>query len=147
MNASPNFSSVLDQPTEAIEKPKPLPAGSYITAIQGMPRQDKSTKKGTDYVEFTHKILQALDDVDQEDLATVGGITDKVITNTFYLTEKSAYRLKEFLIDSLLIEDAGSMRPMLEEAVGKQCVVKIKHVASNDGKSTYANIDSTAPIK
>ena len=94
---APNFGSILDRAPSEIEKPKPLPQGSYITQIVGQPRFDKSTKKQTEYVEFTHKLLAAQEDVDEDELKDLGGVKDKVMKNTFYLTEGAAWRLKEVL--------------------------------------------------
>lgn len=147
MNDSPNFSSVLDQPLDTIARPVPLPAGSYIVQTQGIPRFDKSSKKQTEFYEFTLKFLQALDDVDPEELAQIGGLTDKTIKHTFYLTEKSAYRLKEFMIDDLKMDEGDNLRQMVEQSAGHQCIIKIKHVASDDGKSVYSNVASTAPAE
>jgi len=103
--ATPNFGAILDQPSGAVERPKALPQGTYLFVTQGMPRQDKSTKKGTEFIEFTCKVLQAGEDVDPEALEEAGGIADKTMNLTFYLTEKSTYRLKEFMIDDLQIDD------------------------------------------
>ena len=144
--AGPNFGSVLDKPTDSIERPKPIPQGTYTLAVQGMPRFDKSTKKQTEYVEFTCKILAAGDDVDPEELKEMGGIGDKTLKHTFYLTENSIYRLKEFLLDDLGLEEEDTLRPMIEKTVGAQFLAQIKHTPSDDGKSVYSNIASTGPI-
>ncbi len=144
--AGPNFGSVLDKPTDSIERPKPIPQGTYTLAVQGMPRFDKSTKKQTEYVEFTCKILQAGDDVDADELKEMGGISDKTLKHTFYLTENSIYRLKEFLLDDLKLDEEDTLRPMIEKAVGAQFLAQIKHTPSDDGKSVYSNIATTGPI-
>lgn len=143
-----NFASILDMPAAEIKRPAAMPVGSYVAVVQGLPRFDKSTKKGTDYAEFTLKFLQAGEDVDAEALAAIGGLADKSIKHTFYLTEKSAYRLTEFLTEDLQIENDGSktVRELVDESPSRQCVVVIKHVASEDGKSVYANIASTAAV-
>ena len=145
--AGPNFGSVLDKPTTDIERPKPIPQGTYVLAVQGMPRFDKSTKKQTEFVEFTCKILQAGEDVDEDELKAMGGIGDKTLKHTFYLTENSIYRLKEFLIDDLKLEEEDTLRPMIEKAIGAQFVAQIKHTPSDDGKSVYSNIASTGPTE
>jgi hypothetical protein len=141
--AEPNFGAILDRPSSEIERPKPLPVGHYLTVTQGLPRFDKSTKKQTEFAEFTLKFLQPLDDVDPEELKTFGELTDKTMTHTFYLTEKSAYRLKEFMVEDLGIEEADTLRAMIDETPNRQVVVQIKHTPSDDGKSMYANIAST----
>src|SRR5256885_335119 len=93
----PNFGSLLDTNADEVEKPKPRPEGSYLWTVKGMPRFDKSSKKQTEFAEFTLACVQAGDDVDEEALATAGGIEDYTQRVTFYLTEASLWRLKEFL--------------------------------------------------
>ncbi len=148
--AGPNFGSVLDQPTEDIKRPPALPAGHYIFAIKGLPRQDKSTKKQTEFVEFTAFPIQAQDDVDEDEMKAFveafGSIQEKAQKLTYYLTPNSVYRLKEFLLDDLKVEEEETIRPMLEKAVGCQFLGHVVQTPSDDGKGMYANIKTTAPV-
>lgn len=147
MNDSPNFGAILDKPTAEVNRPPAFPQGSYIAVIQGLPTFGKSTKKQTEFVEFAIRPLQALDDVDEDALKEFGPLGESTMKLTFYLTEKSAYRLKEFLINDLGLEDEGTMRTMIDATPGQQCVIHVKHQASDDGKSVYANIASTGPVE
>jgi len=154
MNTQTNFSDILDRAPAEIDKPKPLPTGTYLTVLQGMPRQDKSAKKQTPFVEFTHKIISAGDDVDQEELETVltmpdgttKSLQDIVMRNTFYLTENSAWRLKEFLRDCGFDVDSSdqSLREMIETSTGRSVNIYIKHEPSQDGTSVFATIGGTS---
>ena len=144
----PTFSSVLDMPASDIERPKPLPVGSYVCVVQGQPRIDKSAKKQTEFVEYTLKLLEALDDVDADGLESVGGIKDKITKVTFYLTENSVYRLKEFLEHcGVDMEEEGSLRQYIAEAPGKQVVAHIIHEASQDGDAVYARVKNTTAVE
>lgn len=148
MNATPNFSTLLDTPSSDITRPKPLPVGTYTTVLQGLPRYDKSAKKQTDFVEFTHKFISAGDDVNHDDIVEAGGIGDKTMRNTFYITENSLWRLKDFLDHCGIEEDDEiSLRERIEQTPGKQIAVYISHVPSNDGTSVYANISRTLPVE
>lgn len=150
MNAqtAPNFSSILDEAPSEVDRPKPLPVGTYTTIVQGLPRFDKSTKKQTEYVEFTHKILAAGDDVDQEELAAMGGIKDKTMKNTYYLTEASKWRLDEFLVNcGIDLDGESSRREMIEQTPGKQVGIYVTHQASNDGTAVYAQIGKTVGVE
>jgi hypothetical protein len=140
------FSAILDKPFDEIDRPKPLPVGTYVCIVQGQPRFDKSARKGTDFVEFTLKPLAALDDVDADDLEAAGGIAEKTIRHTFYLTEDAIYRLKEFLLDHLGIE-ADNASDAIPLTPGRQVLVSIKHQASDDGTRVYANVAKTAPVE
>lgn len=143
-----SFGSILDRAPSEIEKPKPLPQGSYITQIVGQPRFDKSTKKQTEFVEFTHKLLSAGDDVDADELKAIGGIKDKTMKNTFYLTEASVWRLKEFLEHcGIDMEAAESLRAGIEETPGVQVGLFIGHEASQDGTSIFARVGKTFVVE
>lgn len=142
-----NMAAILDRPADTFERPKPLPVGQYLTTVVGQPRQDVSEKKQTPFVEYTLKLMQAYDDVDQEALTEAGGIGDRTMKITFYLTEASAYRLKEFLEHCGVDIDGKKLSQAIGEAAGCQVVIKIKHTASDDGEQIYANIARTLPVE
>jgi hypothetical protein len=144
----PNFASVLDVAPKDIEKPKPLPAGTYVCTVNGLPKFDKSTKKGTDYAEFIYNIVGVQDDVDEDALKEVGGWQGKTIRDTYYLTENARYRLKEMLMNcGLDPTDYKTLGEMVESAPGCQLLVSIKHTPSADGTAVYANVAGTAPVE
>jgi len=141
---SPNFASILDEAPTEIERPKPVPPGTYIGVVQGTPVYDKSAKKGTDYVQFTIKPIAAEDDVDAEDLAEMGGFENKTFKLNFYLTEDAAYRLDEFHEHcGLDISTPMSRRHRNDEVVNAQIRFTIKHRLAPDGSQTYAEIGRT----
>ena len=151
-----SFESVLDVPASDIERPKPLPVGSYLCLVQGQPRIDKSRKKQTEFSEFTLKMLQALDDVDLE--ALEGCLTspsgdkkllqDCTIKVTFYHTENSIYRLKEFLEHcGVEIKKGMSLRQLIAETPGCEVIAHLSHEASEDGEAIYARVRSTEPVE
>ena len=93
----------------------------------------------------TCNYLDAGDDVDQDALKEAGGIAGKSLKATYYLTEEAAYRLKEFLAH-LGIEEQDTLRPMIEEATGKQFLGTIRHEPSQDGTRIFARLGQTAPV-
>ena len=147
MSDNPNFSDLLDRPSSDVERPKPVPQGTYHFAINGLYKLDKTTKKQTEYVEFNVNYLAAMDDVDEEALKESGGFSGKSTRLTFYITEDALWRLKKFLTNDLGIEEGDkSLRQMLDETPGQQFLGTVKHSASEDGTTTYANISTTAPV-
>lgn len=149
--AQQSFSSILDKPSNEAERPKPLPQGTYVGVVSGMPRLDKSSKKQTEFAEFTLNILAAQEDVDPDELKAIGGFSGKSIKSTYYLTEASEYRLREFL-DHCGVPDeedgeALSHRQRMEQTPGKQVLLTVKHTASDDGRSVYANVAGTASVE
>lgn len=154
---SDKFANILDRAPSEITAPTPLPPGTYLTIIQGLPRYDKSTKKQTDYVEFIHKFSSPADDVDADDLKaaltnektgetkSLGDITMK---NTYYITEASAWRLKKFLEDCGFDTDSDehSLRELCESTSNSEVYVTVKHRPSDDGKRIFAEISDTARV-
>jgi hypothetical protein len=150
---TPNFGTILDRPASEFKRPKPLPVGTYVCVITDLPRRDKSTKKGTEFVEFTLKPVEASSDVDEDDLKAMGGFTNKTLRVTFWLTEDAAWRLSKFLVDDLQIEpededgEEKSLNQMCSEVVNRQVLAYVKHQASDDGTTTYAQVSTTAPVE
>jgi hypothetical protein len=147
----PNFSSILDRKASTIEEPKPFPVGTYLVLLQGQPIRGESSQKKTEYWDFPSKILQPQSDVSQEEIEKFGGVQGKELKGRgglrFYITEESAYRMKEFLTEHLGIDEGEkTMREMLAEAPGKQVYVTISHQPSDDGKRIYSQVVSTARV-
>lgn len=157
---APTFQSVLDTPSSEIDRTvKQLPVGSYLAVVQGLPRIDKSSKKQTEFSEYTMKILAAQDDVDEDDLAeylsnpdgSKRKLTDCTIKNTYYHTEMSIGRLLSFLdhLDGIKPGDDTSHiestpRQRMSEVAGKQCVIHVKHEPWQSGEGVSARVGSTS---
>lgn len=153
MSPAPNFGALLDAAPSEVERPPSAPQGQYLTVVQGLPRIDKSSKKQTEFSEFTLKVLQAGPDVNPDELeefltskdGTVRPLTDVTFKATFYHTAGSIWRLDEFHehcgID-LGIE--ATRRQRSEECMNSQVVAYIKHEPSNDGITVFAKIGRTA---
>jgi hypothetical protein len=149
------FSDILDKPATEIDRPKPLPVGSYVWSIIGMPRFDKSKEKQTPFYEFQVKPVSALDDVDEEALkewatksdGTMRQLSDYTTRLTFYITEDSLYRLQEFIEHCGIDGEDKTTRQCIDETPNCQFVGNIVHTASKDGSTVYANIGKTAPVE
>lgn len=145
---STTFSDILDTPIVDAEKPKPLPQGSYLCAVQTPPKMDKSSKKGTPYVEFTLKPLKAGDDVDTDELKEQGGLKERTLRTTFYLTDGAKWRLREFIENcGIEFEDDTSFSEGIAQLSGCQVIAYVKHEPSADGNQLFANVSNTAPVE
>lgn len=149
--ANPNFAGILYRQAGDVERPKPLPIGPYIWKVKGLPEYGESNTKKTPYVEFTCIPLQATDEVDvealEEALTRKSGkkqLADMVQKLTFYLTEDALWRLKEFLKDTLGIEEGDkTLAAMIDEAPNCEFIGEIRHTPTKDGKGVFANIGTT----
>ncbi len=144
---NPNFDDILSRPASEVERPKPLPQGSYLCIVKGLPRHDKSSKKLTPFVEFTLQPTAAGEDVDEEDLAAMGGIANKTIRATYYKTEDALWRLTDFLEHCGIDLEGKSISQAIDETPNCEVIAFIKHRASEDGQSIFAELAKTAPVE
>jgi hypothetical protein len=143
--STPNFSSILDESPTEVAVPLPLPQGTYVFSV-GMPRYDKSTKKGTEFVEFPLTPIAAESDVDEEELESAGGLDGKTSRATFYLTEDAIYRLDEFHSHcGIDLDDGQSRRSRNDAVVNAQVRGFIKHEPSQDGTRIFARFNRSLP--
>lgn len=145
-----NFQDILNKPATEIEAPRPLPVGTYLCLVDGMPEHKKMGKNETDCFEFNLKFMQQGQDVDQNALqeALKGkALSDRSIKHRLFITEDAVWRMKKFLTDDLGIE-AGTrgLGAMIPEAMGKQVMVSIGHRPSDDGQQLYMDIKQTAKV-
>lgn len=141
-----SISSVLDQKVGDYERPKSLPVGEYICTVQSH-EFGKSSKKQTDFVRFALKPLEAMETVDSEALAEIGGLGEKTIRATFYLTENAGYRLKEFLEHCGLDDLDMPVSQACAEATGCQVIATLVHGQSEDGTRQWTELSATAPVE
>jgi hypothetical protein len=145
---SPNFSSILDESPTEVAAPVPLPQGTYLCVVQGSPVYDKSTKKGTPYVEFSLRPIAADEDIDENDLDESGGFENKLLRATFYLTEDAIYRLDEFHAHcGIDLDDGDSRRARNDAIMNAQVRVFVKHETSSDGTRIFARFNRSLPAE
>jgi hypothetical protein len=144
---TPNFASILDESPDEVHAPQPIPQGTYICVVAGAPVYDKSSKKGTPYVEFTLRPLSAEADVDESELEDVGGLDGKTLRATFYLTEDAVYRLDEFHTHcGLDLSDGQSRRSRNDAIMNAEVRCFVKHETSNDGTRIFARFNRSLPM-
>ena len=142
-----NFTDLLNTPIDQIERPKALPVGTYICLIDGMYEVGKAGKNNTNYIDFNFRPLQAMADVNQQQLEEALGertLSDKRFRYRIFVTKDSLWKLKEFLIDHLGLAKKG-VPEMLPETPGKQLAVYIGHQTSPDG-IVFNQVGKTANV-
>jgi hypothetical protein len=146
---APKFESILDTPVADVERPKPMPAGTYDCIVRGLYEQGESSKKKTPFVKFTYAFQAALDDVDEDELremltdkdGNVTPLTERTIKDTYYTTPDALFRLTDAL-EAMGIEDLENktIRQSLSETPNCPIRVVIGHRASEDGETVFAEV-------
>lgn len=137
---------------DEIKDVPPLPTGSYLAMVVGNYEAVKSNQKQTDGLQFTLRLVQARDDVDQDALqghleASNRGLMDVTLRHTIWDSPYALTSLRDFLRDALGIDGNLPPRQALAEVPGRQLVVNIIHrpFTDNAGNARLrAEIGSTA---
>lgn len=137
---SVNFNEILSVRADTIEAPKSLPPGKYLASIKSF-EPGVSTQKKTPYVEIKFAVSQIIDvPSDLENEASVALSKGPIEMRTsFYLSEKSMYRIVDFLEKDLGIARSGrTLGDMLTECVGMECGLLLDVEQSKDGRDFVA---------
>ena len=144
MSNAPHFASILDEAPTEINRPQPLPEGTYLCVV-GQGEEGKSSKKGTPYIRFALKPIAALDDVDTEALNEIGGLESKNLSSTYYLTPDAVFMLDQFHAHcGLDLSDSASRRVRNAEVVNSQVLAVVTHRMSEDNTQAFAEVRRTA---
>lgn len=129
----------------------PLPIGTYLALVVGPHTMVKSRERQTDGVEFNYRLLQALDDVDQDGLtahleARGGSLYDINGKHTIWDSPFAATALRDFVYDALGVDESLPMKQALGEAPGRNFSLHIRHRPFDSGGGIMrmrAEIDKT----
>ena len=156
MNKAPNFESILDMPAEDVERPKPIPAGTYDAIVKGLYEEGVSSQKRTPFVQFAFAVQAADEDVDEDELSeflttkdgTTKALQSIVLKNNstkFYTTPDSMFRLTDFFDHCGIDQNGKTIRQCLSETPNCSVKVLIGHTASQDGSQIFAELKKTMP--
>lgn len=123
-----SFTDALSKPVDTVEKPKPKPAGTYLSMIAGMPKIKKvNTQDGErEILSFAAKPLMAQEVEDQDALAASGELSQWMPQGIdFWDGEQGEYQAVQFMTNVLGIDPgpkgkAKTIGQMAAEAAGKQ---------------------------
>lgn len=141
--AQVSFESILDTPANEVERPKPLPAGTYDCIVRGLPEYGESTQKKTPFCRFTLAVQAAGDDVDPAELEEMGGVADKTIRTTYYTTPDAMFRLTDFLEHCGIDLEGKTVRQAIDETPNCSVRAVVSHRASEDGQQIFAEVKRT----
>jgi len=131
-----DMQKLLGKKVEDAKREPKLPKGLWKLLCLGS-KQTKSSKKGTDGVEFSFKVLEAGNDVDvnelglwRDDMKSLEANPDDVKrSHTFYLTEKSftLVMLREFIERCGVAITGRSFEECIPECQGRQVWGSVVH--------------------
>lgn len=157
---SANFMDALNTKIGDIEKPKLMPVGTYVWAINK--NHKESTSKDGKW--FTIEIpcipkmpYDPAEDVDQDELASFGSLKSAPNSIRFMLDlqaegtvdqEKFKYNLKRFLIDTLRVEgdEDSTIKELLGKMVGSEFIAQAAHRHVPERDETYCDVKNWAPL-
>lgn len=141
-----DFSKILQKQATEIEKPKPLPIGTYLCVNPKLPEFKGVGKNETPCAEFSLTIMAPVE-VDADDLAAYGEVKGKSIRHRMFLTEGTEYRTKEELVNAFGLDEAGkNLGQLFNETINGQVLVTIKHRPSEDGTEIYHEVEGLAAV-
>ena len=137
---SVNFNDILNVRADTVEAPKQLPPGKYLATVKSF-EPGVSTQKKTPYVEIKFAISAPIDvpsDLEAEASAALSKGPVEMRTS-FYLSDKSMYRIVDFLEKDLGLSRSGrTIGDMLTECVGLECGLLLDIEQSKDGRDFTA---------
>ena len=139
-----DFSAILGRQVGTAPEPKPLPAGTYIGVIDGLPKaRAQNTKEGPKGIlTVTFKLIEAMDNVDENELAEAGGLRRqdgeaKTMKLDFWLEDNSLFILDRFMASFGFNAESGkTFVEAFEELPGKEVVLEIERRSyTKDGET------------
>jgi hypothetical protein len=151
MNKQTSFESILDTPADQIERPQPMPVGTYDVVVRGLYEQGESSQKKTPFVRFTYTFVAAGEDVDEEELAAiltdkegnVHPIKEKTIKDTYYTTPDAMFRLTDALENMGIDAEGKTIRQCLADTPNASLRIMVGHRSSEDGQQIFAEVKRT----
>lgn len=155
----PSFADIANKKANEVEKPPLPPVGNYIMMVVNEPTITKrDSDKGTfEIIDVQFQGVQALDDVDLDELKKFGGAKGVRVRKSFIFNtdpneeaafQREEYNLTRFLVDHLKAgPDSNSLSQLLGAAKGKQCQVEVGHRPDNRNPDNFfPDVKSTMPI-
>jgi len=141
--ATVDFKSLLNRPTDTIEKPKPLPEGQYYGLIAAHTLKE-SKEKHTPYVAYAIKLSHAHESVDTDLLGEID-VSKKQFSKNYFLTEDAMYRLVEFAQSFGEDTDGKTLADVIVMPLQKMVIVTVTQRNSADGTEIYNDIGDVVP--
>lgn len=142
-----SFNSIADTDFSTVERPKPIPAGEYLVAVNKLPTHTERDDGATVIVEFPMRVVAALPDTDTSDYE--GDVRGKLLRHSVWIRpgdkeDGGMFKLKKFLEDTLGVgplSGKGALPKALNDCINKECLATVIIKMNEDGDA-FANIKS-----
>ena len=140
----PNFRQLLSQPTDQVERPKPLPTGHYRGEITNY-EFGVSKNKQTPFVRFIIVPEEADADVDRDRLSGID-LSKKEMRKDFYITNTALYRLSDAL-DAILGQQQGrNFDERIPETRNAKILFGVTERQNEEGTETYNDVTTMVAL-
>lgn len=151
-----DFASIASKKVEEVERPPLPPVGTYRWRVTKIPTQTKSGDEQWEMVNFSCKVIEAMDNVELDDYK--GDPTNIMLTKSFVFNtqdeaafETTLFQLRQFCEKHLqCVEDGMSIAEMLNASVNSEFLGDVKwqqDKRDQSGETFNAQIGRTAPVE
>lgn len=134
-----NFDEILNTSFDTIEKPLPLPTGTYEFVVVDF-ATGTSQNKGTPYIELQCQPLAPGPDVDQTNL-DLAKLAKRKLRFTFWMTEDAKFRFKDFLKARGIDTSGQTIKSILPQVKGITFKGAVTQAISEKTGDIFNNID------
>lgn len=156
-----NFLDVLNTKAGDIEKPLPLPIGTYLWKVTKAHKETQAGKGDWNVVELPITPVcphEDSDDVNADDLAAFGSLNAAANTIRFMFStdpaksgdvERTAYQLKKFLLDVLRVDgsDDSTIKELLAKAPGCEFIAQAHHRHDPERDTVFVDVKNWMPAE
>lgn len=153
-----DFSSLLSTRADDIEKPLPLPIGTYVWKVNKPHRETEMARGEYKVIEIPIVPVmphEASDDVDPDALEAFGSLNQAANSLRYMFptdpakqgdVERTLYNLKKFLVDVLCVEaeEGATIKELLALGVGCEFAAQASHRQVED--NIYIDIKNQMPL-
>jgi hypothetical protein len=130
-----DFRQFTSMPMDDIKRPPALPPGTY-NALVAKHEYGESSEKKTPFIRYHYNLISAEPDVDATQLEGID-VQKRSLTQTFYMTPDSFYRVKEHLEKVGIKTDGRSLGECVPEYLNMAVKVRVEQQPNRN--------DPTAP--
>lgn len=151
-----DFASIASKKIEEVERPPLPPVGTYRFRVTKVPESKKSGDEQWEFLRFTCKAVEALDNVETSDYP--GDIANVVLSKSFVFNsadeaafETTLFNLRQFCEKHLRCTEEGmTIAQMLNATVNAEFLGDVKwqqDKRDESGETFNAEIGRTAPVE